>query len=386
MKDERPLRNALRRRRLEKGISQQELALLARVTRQTISGLEAGSFSASVSVALRLARALNSRVEELFWLEEEPGEVEVEWVRSPGLPPAGSGSDPTRVRLARMGSRLLAYPLVGNGSFETVFLPADGIAETGGFEGAIRVKLLGQEVAPGRTAVIAGCDPALSLLAEHTRRRFPGVRVIWETLGSSAALSALARGEVHLAGSHLYDPDSGEFNVPFVRRVLGDRAAIVIQLAYWEEGLLVPRGNPKRVRGMADLARPGVTIINRESGTGARQLLDRGLLAAGLEPSRVSGYETEALGHLEVAQAVASGRVDAGISVGVIARTFGLDFIPLVRERYDLTIPQEHLKSEAIQAILETLDHRGFREELEALGGYDTSGTGRVVARTGRGE
>ncbi len=382
MKEDNPLRNALRRRRLEKGLSQQELAQLAGVTRQTISGIEAGSFSASVSVALRLAKVLNSRVDELFWLEQEPETVEAQWARSPGTPAGASG---VRVQLARMGGRLLAYPLEGNRCFETVFLPADGVAVTAGAGGAgnsgpVRVRLMGDEATPGRTVVVAGCDPALSLLAEHTRRRFPGVRVIWEMLGSSAALAALARGEVHLAGSHLHDPASGEFNLPFIRAALGDRPVMVIQLAYWEEGLLVPRGNPKGIHTMGDLARPDVRITNREPGSGARLLLDRGLFAAGIYPSRVAGYETEAFSHLEVAQAVSSGRAGVGIGVGVIARTFGLDFVPLVRERYDLTVPKENLESDAVQALLETLNHRGFRNELQALGGYDTSGTGRVMA------
>jgi molybdate-binding protein len=199
-------------------------------------------------------------------------------------------------------------------------------------------------------------------------------------MGSSLAIDALKRGEVHVAGVHLADERSGTWNLPDLQRNLKGLDCLVVTFAHWEEGLMVRRGNPKKIRGVADLARSAVKIVNRERGSGARRLLDRQLETCGLSAARVKGYHDEVLSHLEVASTVRAGLSDAGIGIRSAASICALDFIPLQRERYDLVIPKMHYEGlPGLQTLLDTIVSRPFRDELEALGGYDTRETGKLV-------
>jgi putative molybdopterin biosynthesis protein len=196
---------------------------------------------------------------------------------------------------------------------------------------------------------------------------------------SLQALEAVARGEAHLAGSHLLDVESGEYNAPFARRLLGDDVCL-ITFAVWEQGLMVADGNPKAIHTVADLVRPGIRIANREPGSGARALLERELARLNLAPERVAGFSASVRSHLAAAEAVAASLADAAIGVRAAAQALGLDFVPLARERYDLAIPARFLDLAPIQALLETLTSPLFRLEVEALGGYDVSPMGDFVA------
>ncbi len=408
MRQEAPLRNNLRQTRTRLGLSQQELARLAGVTRQAISGIEAGQYAPSATVALRLARALGCRVEELFWLEEDVPEVEA--VPADGF----SGTGAQRLALAQVGGRWVAHPLTGYDGFRTELIPADGVGlwadepeevapdersraagldEPNSAEGPdglgeadrrqpprLRVRLLDAPENLLRTAVVAGCTPALSLWARAAERWHPGLRVHWIFANSTDGLQRLARGEVHAAGVHLYDPRTKEHNVPFVRRLLPNRSVVLVNLGVWEEGLAVAPGNPLNLRNAADLARPGLTIVNREPGAGSRQLLDRALQEAGVNCESVQGYGRTCGSHLEVARAVLEGRADAGVTAASVAAAFGLDFVPLHRVRYDIAVRKEYLEEPPVQQLLATLGHRWVRSQLEALGGYDTTHTGEVVA------
>jgi putative molybdopterin biosynthesis protein len=198
--------------------------------------------------------------------------------------------------------------------------------------------------------------------------------------GSLTALRMLGRGEAHAAGMHLWDPESGEYNLPYVRRELAGRRIVVVTLSQWQQGLIVARGNPKGIAGPADLARRDLTIVNREAGAGSRTTLDMWLRQAGITPHRVRGYQREVLSHVEVAAAVASGVADVGPGILAVARALGVDFLPLQDERYDLVIPLEFLNATPVQAVLDIAVSAPFQEELEALGGYDSSRTGTVVA------
>jgi molybdate-binding protein len=197
-------------------------------------------------------------------------------------------------------------------------------------------------------------------------------------MGSTAALEALERGEVHVAGLHLVDARSGEANVPFVRRHLGG-AVTLVTFASWEVGLLVRKGNPKSIRGPHDLARRDVKLVNREEGAGVRLLLDQRLKAEGVRPSQVRGYRDVALSHLDVGRRIAEGAADVGVGIEAIARLLGLDFVPLQTERYDLVIPAVHLTHPGVSRLLEALARREVRAEIEALGGYSTGQTGRRI-------
>jgi putative molybdopterin biosynthesis protein len=184
---------------------------------------------------------------------------------------------------------------------------------------------------------------------------------------------------VHAAGSHLRDPATGEENIPYVRRELVGRRTLLVTLSRWQQGLIVARGNPKGIAGVDDLLRPDVTIVNRETGSGGRTLLDSRIAAAGGSTELVQGYRRELRSHMAVAEAIAAGLADAGPGIEAAARAFGLDFIPLQDERYDLVIPAEHLETPPMQALLEVCTSRSCRNEVEALGGYDSSPAGTVV-------
>jgi len=367
MKGEGAIRSRLRSLRVQAGLSQADLAAAAGVTRQTVGGIEAGLFGPSAAVALRLARALGYRVEEVFWLEDDLPPVEAEVVGAEAEPGA-------RVALARVGGRRLAWPLVGAGAFRAEMVPADGVLEG---EGAVR--LLDEPEALERTVAVAGCTPVLSLWARAAERRHPGLRVAWRFANSTEALGSLARGEAHAAGLHLVEAASGEQNAPFVRRHLPGRGVALVNLGVWEEGLVTAPGNPRGLRGGADLARPDVRLVNREAGAGSRLLLDALLAEAGVPSAQVPGYRDEVRGHLEVAAAVAAGRADAGVTSACVAAAFGLGFVPVRPVRYDLAVPREFLEHPPVARLIGSLEDRWVRSQLAVLGGYETARTGEMT-------
>ena len=365
------LESHVRGKRIAAGLSQSDLAQRAGLTRQAVSAIEAGQYVPNTAVALRLARAFGCSVEDLFTLPGTPQRIDAEVL---GTLPASS---PGRVQLSRVGSRMLARPLMGNAGAITT---ADGILAQPPVGARAQVDLLVDPRVIENTAVVAGCDPSLALIGAHLARRYPSYRLHWIQGGSLAALRSLGRGEVHAAGTHLRDPDTGEENLPYVRRELTGRTLTVVTLSRWQQGLIVAAGNPKGIREVADLLRPDVVIANREPGSGGRTLLDARLQAAGGDVDKIRGYQRELPSHMAVAEAVATGLADVGPGIEAAARAFGLDFIPLQDERYDLVIPLEQLETAPIQALLEVASTRGCRDEVEALGGYDSSLVGNVVA------
>jgi molybdopterin molybdotransferase/putative molybdopterin biosynthesis protein len=376
-----PLENRIRSRRQAASLSQNELARRCGCTRQAINAIEAGHYVPNTLVALRIARILGSRVEDLFGLAEARPQLEAEWLGAASAADIGR----TRIRLARVGDRLLARPLTGA---QAPFTAADGFAmpipqarRTSRSSGrSVTVDLLIDPEILDHTVVVLGCDPALALLATHVSRRYPGFRLSWIHSSSLAALQMLGRGEAHAAGTHLWDAESGEYNLPYVRRELAGHRLVVVTLSQWQQGLIVARGNPKGISSPAELARRGITMVNREPGSGSRTMLDVWLRDVGIAATQVRGYTREVASHLEVAAAIASGMSDVGPGILAVARALGLDFIPLQEERYDLVIPMEFLNAPAFQALLEIVVSRPFQEELEALGGYDSSRAGTVVA------
>lgn len=379
MKHESPTRNQLRNLRNRLGLSQQELADAVGVTRQTVGGIEAGQFSPSVTVALRLARALGCRVEDIFWHDEDLPEI----VAHPSAA-LREAANPERVALARVGSRWVAHPLSGTAAFRTEMIPADGLATP--VEGSLRVRVLDDPDNLSNTVALAGCTPVLSLWARAAERWNPGLRVHWTFANSTQALESLARGEVHAAGLHLCDPATGEFNTPYVRTLLADRDVSLFNLGTWDEGLAISPEMRERIRGVEDLAGEGVALVNREPGAGARLVLDEALAAAGVSADAVHGYERTVGGHLEVAEEITAGRASAGVTTASVAQAFGLTFVPLRQVRYDLAVLTEHLEYPPVRRLFATLEHRWVRTQLNLLGGYDTSRTGEVVAEVRAGE
>jgi len=219
----------------------------------------------------------------------------------------------------------------------------------------------------------------VDLLAAAIARVRPGISLSSSNVGSLGGLIALQRGEAHLAGSHLLDEETGEYNLSYVERYLPDRAVVIMNLVYREQGLIVPPGNPKGIQRLEDLARADVQFVNRQKGAGTRVLLDYQLRQLGLDLAQVRGYEREEYTHLGVAAAVMSGSADVGLGILAAARALHADFIPLLKERYDLVIPREQYESELLAPLLAIIRGDEFRREVEALGGYDASEMGRVL-------
>jgi molybdate-binding protein len=255
------------------------------------------------------------------------------------------------------------------------FLPeADGIVTD-----RTRVAVFPSDGNEKKRIVLAGCDPATSLLAAMVERGTV-VEVIHAPASSELALRWLKEGKVHIAGSHLEDPKTAEFNVPFILREFGKEDIGVVTFAEWEEGFVVARGNPRSIRTVADLARKDVTFINRQSGSGSRLLLDKLLREAGVASSSVQGYSRVAAGHLAAAYAVVAGDAGCCLATRSAARAFDLGFVPLRSERYDFVFRTGALETPAVQTFMDVLQRSALRRRLETLAGYDTTRTGtRIV-------
>ncbi|MEK6786536.1 MAG: substrate-binding domain-containing protein [Nitrospirota bacterium] len=372
--------NHLKSFRTQKSLSQGQLANQTGITRQAISAIESNLYLPTTVIALRLASVLNCRVEDLFSLT--PHEDSLEGILIGHLPSRTSSTSPVRVKVSTIGKRTIVRPVTDLGEQLSFAVPADGYitdASSKLFGSTVRVRLSRDREAIQQEISVAGCDPSIFLVGEHLRRHKDRTTVIGWTMGSMAALQALQRGEVHVAGMHLFDPVTGESNMPFLRRSLKGSGYDVVTFATWEEGFLVRRGNPKSIRTAADLAEPLVALVNREAGSGARLLLDQRLHAAEVQPGQVQGYDRIVSSHFEVARAIAERQADVGIGIQSAAQLFDLDFIPLQTARYDLVVPKPYLKSHPTLAhLFETLVSRPFRNEIEALGGYDTSETGKA--------
>ncbi len=378
--------NRLKEVRTARGLSQGELAARADITRQAISSIEANRYLPTTVVALQLARVLNTSVEDLFSLQSAGEVIEARLIDVPG--PAVSAGALPRVKVVKVNGRYCARPVTGLGEVLSYTVAADGFLESQAASRrgrsdapVVQVRLSRDRQAIEQEIAVAGCDPAIFLAGEHLRRRKDTTSVVGWTMGSTAALQALQRGDVHVAGIHLTDDSTGESNLPFLRRHLKASAYEVITFATWEEGFVVRPGNPKQIRSVADFVRDDVTAINREEGAGARLLLDQRLRAAGFIGSQVKGYDRTATSHLHVARLVSEGQADVGVGIRSAAQSYSLDFIPLQSARYDLVVPKAYLSSHpSLNHLFETLASRPFRSEIAAIGGYDTTDTGKLQA------
>ncbi len=360
----------LRQARMVRGLSQSELARRACISRQALSAIETGAYQPGVAVAIGLARALGESVENLF------GEASFERIPARLVEASVPAGQRARVALASVGGKVIAVtqPLAA-----LRLLPVSGIVERASSRGEAEVESFRSRAEIDATLLIAGCDPSVTIVADWLGRWRAPVNVVALACSSRGALEAIVAGRAHVAGVHLRDPRDDEDNVAAVHRALGRRRATVVNFARWEIGLATHPGNRLGIRGWGDLARPGIRIVNREPGSGARAALDEALTKAALEPARIKGYRSEVGGHLEVAQAIAAGHADAGVTIRVAAQAYGLDFIALREERYDLVIPESEMHSAAVIAMLELLASSRFTRELTELCGYDTAHTGEVL-------
>ena len=291
-----------------------------------------------------------------------------------------------RVKLGQVGERLMAAPLSRGAGVIMSMVRADGLARLPRFsEGVhagaeVEVDLLRSMVDIRKTVVAIGShDLALDLVSNALARRTPGASLASANVGSLGGLLALARGEAHLAGSHLLDELTGEYNVSYIKQYLAGRSVVLVHLAGRVQGLIVPPGNPKTLSTLADLARPDVLFVNRQRGSGTRVLLDYQLKLLGLQANQIPGYEREEYTHLAVAADVASGAADVGLGILAAARALDLEFLPLFNEQYQLVVPREYYAASIMAPLLEVIRGPEFRAEVDALGGYDVSDMGRVV-------
>ena len=359
----------LRLARQARGLSQQQLAGVAGVTRQAVSAVESGHSDPSLRVALGLARALGMTVEELFG----PGDLGDPVLARPVAPVSAPGS---RVALATVGDTFVALPLDADLAARLGFGAAGGLMVGGGenqggqgAQGGQGVQVAVRPIGPPRpTVVVAGCDPALPLLETPLALLDPPLAFAWWPCGSGEALRLADAGLVHAAGVHRVGPGEGRdtSGIPGGAEVVG--------FASWREGLVVRPG--AQVRGLDDVARQGLRLVNREPGAQARTLLDRERLRLGLEPSQLPGYDSLAAGHLQVAAAIVGGLADAGVSSEPAALAYGLDFIPLAEERFDLLLPAKHAASREVQGLLKVLTSPWLLAQLASLPGYDAARCG----------
>jgi putative molybdopterin biosynthesis protein len=245
----------------------------------------------------------------------------------------------------------------------------------------VRVELLRGLGEIGRTIVAIGShDLILDVAASALRAADPLVTLASSNVGSLGGLVAVRDGLCHFAGSHLLDPANGEYTLPYVDQLLGAGPEIaVIRLVHRDQGLLVATGNPTEIAGIDDLVRPGLRYVNRQRGAGTRALLDYELARHGLDPAQISGYSREEHTHLAVAAAVAAGRADAGMGILAAARAFGLDFIPVAREPYDLVMRATVADGDLLAPLWQLLERSDFQAGVEALGGYSCAETGRRI-------
>jgi molybdate-binding protein/DNA-binding XRE family transcriptional regulator len=372
------IENRLKTLRTATGLSQGDLAQMAGLTRQAIYAIETSRYLPTTAVALRLAKALHCRVEDVFSLISDGEVIEGELI---GTAPA---DDRVRVKVAKIGDRMVVRPVSDLEDVLSLTVPADGLLlgpAAGSRRGSnkVKVELLRDHRFIDEEIVVAGCDPAIYLVGDYVRRKSERTSIVGWTMGSAAALEAVRRREVHIAGLHVQDTQSGEWNLPYLRKHIAAGEFTIVRFARWEAGLMVKHRNPKGIREVADLERKGIVIMNRESGSGARELLDRRLRGAGLKSHDIGGYKHFATSHIEVARQIAEERADAGIGLRSVARLYNLDFIPLQDECYDLVMPTQLLATHPTLSIfLDIIVSRVFRSEIEALGGYDTRETGTI--------
>jgi putative molybdopterin biosynthesis protein len=294
--------------------------------------------------------------------------------------------DWVRVLLGRVNYRFVATPLPRGAGALTSLVKADGLllvpAGLDGHDAGTKVKvrlLRGQDEIEHSIVVFGSHEIVLDLIASMLPRIDLRATLVASSVDCLGGLAAVRDGLCHLAGSRLIDADTGEYTLGFVRQVLAGREVAVVRLVHREQGLIVPRGNPLGLAGMTDLGRKNLRYVNRQRGSGTRALLDFELSRLGMDTSSVSGYEREECTHLAVAASVASGRADAGLGVLAAARALGLDFVPVAREPYDLVLDQTMLEDSVLRPFWKLIASQEFRSAVEALGGYDTTETGKQI-------
>jgi putative molybdopterin biosynthesis protein len=292
-----------------------------------------------------------------------------------------------RVKLGSVAGKLIATPVTRGAGALMSLVRADGLitvpSKSEGIAAGqdVRVELFRSARDIENTIVCIGShDNALDVLANYLKKKYARYSLSSAHVGSMGGLLALKRGEAHMAGTHLLDEETGEYNVSYIKKLLSNTRTVLINLVYRTQGFIVPKGNPKGVKGFEDLKRKDVVFVNRQAGAGTRLLTDLYLKKFNIDPRDVTGYIHEEFTHMAVAAAVLSGAADTGLAVLSAAQALDLDFVPVAQERYDLAILQEFYDTAMIQALLQIIrDDTEFRDHIVMMGGYDVSEMGKVI-------
>ena len=291
-----------------------------------------------------------------------------------------------RVKLGKVGDRIVATPLPRGAGTITSLTEADGIIRIANHvEGIndsemVSAELLRPLPSISRTIVIVGShDNSLDVLANQLKIYHSELTLSSSHVGSMGGLMAIKRGVCHLAGTHLLDTEDGSYNISYLAKYLPDAAVKLVHLVQRDQGLMIPPGNPKGIKGIEDLGRQDLTFINRQVGSGTRILLDYKLKQLNIKTAAINGYQNEEFTHMAVAVSVLSGAADAGLGIYAAAKALNLDFIPVVTEQYDLAIALEYFETAPIKILLEIINSREFKKQVQALGGYNTENTGKVI-------
>lgn len=357
--------------RTQKKMTQTQLAEEVGIKRQAIYDIESGRYLPNTGVALKLARCLGCRIEDLFQ-EVLCGQYQPATLVSDKELLAG-----TRVTLAKINGRLIAYPLDRDIPARHGIEPADALLSSCGKQ----VKLLHDEAALEKRVLLMGCDPAFSLLTSHVSQTPGESQVNWQFASTYRALERLSSGHTHIAGIHLHNTGSDESNAELARKMLKGSKGRLVGFSLFEEGLMVAPGNPLNIRVISDLTKKEITMVNREKGAALRVLLDDCLERENIPSNLVRGYEDLVKSHSEGAHRVVFRTADAALGMRAVAASFGLDFVPVTAVRSDLVIPEEFFDHPSVQVLLDVLQTRAFRDELASLAGYDASFTGKVIAQ-----
>ena len=323
------------------------------------------------------------------WLGRRPSQpVEIDATLTRKITSPAGDDDYVRMAVGKVGNRILAAPLSRGSGVITSLVRADGIVIIpSGSQGlpageSVKVRLYRTPAEIERTIFgIGSHDISLDVLAQFLSKR--GRRLTSANVGSLGGLVALRRGEAHLAGSHLLDPETGSYNMSYIRQYLPGVGIRVVALVRRDQGLMVLKNNPKRITSLQDLVCEEVVYINRQRGAGTRILLDYHLGEIGVNGKNIRGYEQEEFTHLAVAAAVASGRADCGLGIAAAAKALDLDFIPLFQERYDLIIPAVYAESDLLSPLFDLLQDNKFKQVVAGLPGYDISLMGDLIAELG---
>jgi putative molybdopterin biosynthesis protein len=225
-------------------------------------------------------------------------------------------------------------------------------------------------------------DPILDILLTYMKKNHPEFYIFTANTGSTEGLTTIGKGYTDIAWTHLLDPKSGEYNIPFIAQHLSDMRVVVVNLFYRELGLVISPDNPHNIKGFEDLSKEGIRLINRQKGSGTRILLDYNLEKAGISPEAIGGYSEEVFTHFEVGLAVLSGEADVGIATIAVSKLFGLSFLPITKESFDMVLSQETFFAKGVQYFIESLGSKEFRKKVEALGNYDFKDSGKILHTT----